>query len=584
MRRKKRGHNEIDYWQSNTDLMSALVLVLLLIIMLLILYLMQIPENDQPDSEWGNNYHVDNELGDNSQGSYYHSDGGDEGGGGGTGGGQGEGDEDETETETETEEEGDEEGGGNGGGGSGTGIGTDPEYKYEYPLPTQSGRKWNKAAVFATVVDEETGRAIREEGITFELYEEQIKGDGGALRFLNTYYPVKIEYRNYETTEEGVFYLPEKIEEGHYYFKQITELEGYDMAEAAHFDIDDIYDWPDPYVVSIEVSPSKNIIPITMEDGETHEPLSDGTFEIKAAEDIVTADKTTRYVKDETADTVTFDEEGHGESKELYLGRYSIVQEEIPQYYAGIKDITDVEVKKKDGSVPEAVKFSCEKTKISLKLTDNLYTNIKLEGAKFELECKSHPELSKTAETDENGEIVFTDLEKNSVYILKQISAPENYKFDDSGREIFVDETGWIEDATEISCDLTNYIPRVSISTKDMLLGKPVSDINMVLYDSKDKKISTWTTSGSEKVFENLPEGSYYVLVNGDKEKKYDFKASDEIEMQEVTATILTMQNIVILAVGGLVLLLGIFGTIKLLRKRKASKRHKTRKDMNSEE
>lgn len=32
----------------------------------------------------------------------------------------------------------------------------------------------------------------------------------GALQILNTYYPEKISYREYETTEEGVFYLPEK--------------------------------------------------------------------------------------------------------------------------------------------------------------------------------------------------------------------------------------------------------------------------------------------------------------------------------------------------------------------------------------
>lgn len=576
MRRKKRGHNEIDYWQSNTDLMSALVLVLLLIIMLLILYLMQIPENDQSDPQRGDSYNVDNEAGDNSGVSYYHPEGeGDDEGSGG--GGQGEGEEDE-------EDEGESEGDGNGGGGSGTGIGTDPEYNYEYPLPTQSGEDWNKAAVFATVVDQETGRAIRVQGLTFELYEEQIKGDGGALRFLNTYYPVKTEYRNYETTEEGVFYLPEKIEEGNYYFKQITGLDGYDLAEAVNFNLDDTYDWPDPYVVSIEISPSKNIIPITIEDMETHEPLSDGTFAVLAAEDIITADKTTRFVKNETADTVSFDEEGYGESKELYLGNYTVVQEEIPRYYASIKAVTDVEVKQKDGSTPQAIKFSCEKTKIILNLTDSFHTNVKLEGAKFELQCKSHPELSKTAETDKNGEIVFTDLEKNSVYTLKQISAPENYIFDDSGLDILVDEGGRIEEEAKASYNLTNYVPRISVGIRDMIFGKPVSDVSMVLYDSNGKKVSAWTSDGSEKVFEDLPEGDYYILVNGDKGNRYEFVASDDIEMQEVKAVILTMQNIVVIAIGVCVLLIGICGVFMILKKRKKTDHHRTGKEMNSGE
>ena len=130
MRRRKRDHNEIDYWQSNTDLMSALVLVLMLIIMLLILYLMQIPEYDQPESEKGDGYQVDNELGDDDGVSYHHPDGTSENNGGG--GGQGEGDETE---EDEGEEESEGGGNGGGGGGSGTGIGNDPEYQYEYPLP-----------------------------------------------------------------------------------------------------------------------------------------------------------------------------------------------------------------------------------------------------------------------------------------------------------------------------------------------------------------------------------------------------------------------------------------------------------------
>ncbi len=559
MMRKKKDHNEINYWQSNTDLMTALVLVLLLIIMLLILYLMQIPENDKPEQEKGDNYNIDNEYGDEPDDPYHQPD---------------EGDDDE-------EEDGEDDGGGEGGG---TDIGTDPEFKFEYPLPSSSGREWNKAAVYATIVDEETGRAIREEGVTFELYEEQIENDGGALRFLNTYYPVKIEFRNYETTKEGVFYLPEKIEEGHYYFKQITELEGYDFAEAVHFDVDDIYDWPDPFVVSIEIPPAKNIIPITIEDAETHEPLSDGTFAVIAAEDIITADKTVRYAKNETADTVTFDKKGYGESKELYLGNYTVVQKKIPKYYASVNETNTVEVKKKDGSKPEALKYLCGKTKINLKLTDNLYTNLRLEGAKFALECKSNPRFTQYAETDANGEIVFTNLEKNSTYSLKEITAPGEYRFKDSGLDIFVDENGRIEEEAEASYDLTNYIVRVSVGVKDMLFGKWLSDVNLVLYDSKGTKISTWTANGSEKMFENIPEGSYYVLVNGDKEKKYEFEVKDQMELHEVEISILTMENIAVAAAGVCIVVISIFGIIKLLTRRKKSGDHETGEKINSGE
>lgn len=557
MRKKKRDHNEIDYWQSNTDLMTALVLVLLLIVMLLVLYLMEIPEHDQPDPHIGANYNVDDRIGDDD-GHYYQSDD-DDGHGGGGGGGE----------QEDEEEEGDEEDDGNGGGGSGTGIGTDPQYNYEFPWPTNNGEDWRKAAVYATVVDAETGRAIRKEGITFELYEEQIENDGGALRFLNTYYPVKTEYRNYETTEEGVFYLPEKIEEGYYYFKQITELEGYDLSGTVHFELDDIYEWTDPYVVSIEVAPSKNIIPIQIEDMETHEPLTDGTFQIIAAEDIITADNSLRYAKDTTADTVTFDKNGHGQSKELYLGKYTVVQGKIPRYYVGIINTESVQVEKKDGSTPQTLKYLCEKTKIRVKLTDNLYTGKRLEGAEFSLRCETNPELSKTAVTDENGEIVFTDLEKNALYTLTELSAPEGYKFNNDALKIYVDEYGKIEDAAETSCELTNYIARVSVNVEDKLFGKPISELTMALYNSAGEKINTWMSNGTEKIFENLPEGGYYVLVNGNKDKKYEFEASDDVELLDVTITIMTVQDVGFIAAGCLIAALGIGGISSIIIKKR---------------
>lgn len=561
MKKKKRTQEEINFWQSNADLMIALVLVLLLIIMLLTLYLLQIPEHTQQYAEAGNSYNEDRQLGDEQDERENDS----------------ENNNDENEDEDDSsragnEEKDDTEEQENGGGERGSGIGTDPEYNYEYPLPTHNGEDWNKAAVYATVIDEETGKAIKEQGITFELYEEQIKGKGGAVRFLNTYYPEKIEYRNYETTKEGVFYLPEKIEEGNYYFKQITELKGYDLAERVPFEVDDIYDWSDPYVVSIKVSPSKNIIPVKLEDVETHAAIEDGTFQIIAAEDVSTADGSVRYVKGATADTVKLNAEGQGESKELYLGKYRVVQDEIPKYYASIKSGREVTVKKKDGSTPETLEFSCQKTKIKLKLTDELYKNIKLKGAEFALICEKNPEFSQNAVTDKNGELIFTNLEKNTVYQLKQISAPDKYKFDDSAAKIYVSEEGRIKDEAEVSLNYTNYMVRVNISARDRLFGKPVSDISMALYNSDDQMIRTWTTDGSAETFENLPAGDYYILFDGKKNKKYQYKFSDDTALQEYDVVIWTVEDIAVIALGGGIVLLGLSTVSILIRKRKAAK------------
>lgn len=582
MKKNKKSHSEINYWQSNTDMMTGLVLVLVLIILLLILYLMQIPEDTLPDAHEGDSYALDEELGDTLDGDDY--DGGgyygggdydydDDDGGGyyGAGGGGDEGGDVEEYTETNdeggeveeyTEAEYDEDGGGGAGDGA-----SYYEGDYEYPYAPTSGDEWGKAAVYATVVDAETGRAIREEGITFELYEEQIAGSGGTLRFLNTYYPEKKEYRDYSTTGDGTFYLPEKIDEGNYYFKQITDLEGYDSVDAVDFEVDDVYDWADPFVVSIEISPSKNTIPITMVDAETEQPISGGTFEITAAEDIRTADETVRYAKDQVADTVTIDEDGRGESEELYLGSYLVSQDTIPQYYASIEGTTPATVEKKDGGTPDAIKFICEKTKISLSLSDELYTSRKLEGAEFMLTCDGYPELTQEAETDENGEIVFTDLERSRTYELRQVSAPEGYRFDDTAVSVTVSEDGRIEGNVEASFEFTNYIPRVNIDVTDKILGKPVSDLSAALYNSDDELIQTWTTSGSEKTFEDLADGSYYVLLDGDEDKKYEFEFSEDEALQEFSISIWTIENIFEIIGGGIAGVLGLSVLTMILKK-----------------
>ena len=53
-------------------------------------------------------------------------------------------------------------------------------------------------------------------------------------------------------------------------------------------------------------------------------------YEVIAAEDIVTPDGTVRAAAGDVVDTITTDEEGKAETKELYLGKYQIVEKTAP--------------------------------------------------------------------------------------------------------------------------------------------------------------------------------------------------------------------------------------------------------------
>lgn len=58
--------------------------------------------------------------------------------------------------------------------------------------------------------------------------------------------------------------------------------------------------------------------------------LAGAVYEITADEDVITPDGTLRYHKGDVVDTVTTDEDGTAKSKELYLGKYTVVETKAP--------------------------------------------------------------------------------------------------------------------------------------------------------------------------------------------------------------------------------------------------------------
>lgn len=518
--RKKKEFPQIEFWQSATDLSLVLSMIFLLVIAVLLLYLFRLPEQQQFEL-WGTESnlqdatsdHDDQSRRDDYNGDYANSNYNDNQA---SGGGE-----------------------------------TDSEFHERYPVPSSGGEDWNKAAVYVTVVDAETMRAIREPGITFELYESFDDSDDlhGALRYLYTYYPEKIEYKNFETTKDGTYYLPEKIQEGLYYFKEITAPEGYDSAGTISFNLDNTYDWNDPYVVSVPLYPSKNIIRVRLLDADTGASLAGGTFRVDAAEDIVTVDGTVRYAAGAQADTITVEADG-GTSKELYLGNYKLYQSTAPRYYTTVPDVVDVSIAKKDGKDPAVYEFYCEKTAYTVQLRDDL-TGAPLEGAGFSLLADGT--VVQTAATDASGTITFTSLEKNQNYTVKQTSTTGDYRMSSDTYSFFVDASGQISGQAKASLSVTNYVPRVEISLKDIVTKKPVTGKTIFLFNSSDEQLYTWTTSGVSEQINGLNEGSYYVQIGNNTSARYNFTVQDSGTITTVALEIWSASGI--LTITGAVLL-----------------------------
>lgn len=510
--KQKRNYDEVNYWESMADSMVGLLLCILLVTMLLIMYLVRVPDDDYVDLNKGDNYEIyqdpDAGGGNHSYGKVDDAEG------------------DNWDTQKGNDAENTDSDGGDTSGGGGE---DDENYKYEDPDPgAGDGNGIDRAAVLVQVVDGETGRTIKKTGMQFELY-----GANSSLQVLSTYYPKKVDYKSYETDKSGTFYLPEKIPLAGYQLHALSAIPGYDLAENTDFTIDKSYDWDDPYVVSAVVYPSKNSICVQVKDVDNGDAVTGATFDVVAAEDIVTQDGTTRYKEGETVDTISVDEDGIGESTELYLGNYVLRQNEVPQYYA--KNTSDKAVtveSKSDASANSVQELLIDKTSIKITVTDALKNNTYLEGARFSL-SEDDGTIVGYEKTDNSGRLTFSDLKKNTTYHIQQLSTAADYQVDPADHTFTVNGEGLINGNAETELTVKNRIIRISIGVKDRIFQGQVSDVNVALCDAEGNVVKTWNTTGLEQTLEGIAEGEYKVILDGKESQAKRITVRDVTEIQE---------------------------------------------------
>ena len=575
---RKRHHrnqdDEINFWQPASDMFSALLLILMLVILLMGLYLVQIPEHREKDPNAGDTYaDGGDEEHDNTETpmptAFIWIPGG--GGGGGWGGG---GTPQPTYYDLGSSPSvspsptisptpdlpGAGAAGGGGGTGGGEGLGEGPGEEPDMGM---------KSAVYVMMVDAETERTIKEPNVQFELY-----GENHSLQILNTYYPQRISFRYYETTEGGVFYLPEKLQLGSYELHELTEPEGYDASENIEFIIAETYDWSDPYVVQVPIYPSRNVIQLRMMDAETGRPLAGGTFDVIAAENIITSDGTLRYRMNQIVSEIVCDETGTGESEELYLGQYLVRQRDIPQYYIGQEADLEATVEKKTGRQAPVYSVSTSRSKIRVSLKDELYPARGIAGATFSVSAPGSGEEPVEVRTDSSGNILLDALEKGVTYQIRQTGSEEHYRLDNNLYTVQVSPDGRINGEQETSIELFNHMIRVSIGITDEFSNIQVADVNLALFDSGGTLVRTWTSTGAPLIFTDLEPGAYYIVKDGDTSTRYDIRVQDEVEVQSINLQ--TSYMIRYMIFGGIALfalLVLIVAAVLIIRRRRKKKK-----------
>lgn len=530
--RKKRRISEEEYWKSATDIMSGVLLVILLVLMLLLLYITQFnKENSEhkADHDWyyAGQYDQNNTNPTDTVHDYDNID--------------------------RRKNNNTSSGGGGGGGG-------DDDPGVETPGNPDEGH--DKTAVLVTAVDEETGNAIKKEGTLFELYSD--KGSAGGIKTLHTYYPKKVEYKQYKTTSNGTFYLPEKITRGWYSLHNLTPPNGYGKADDYEFEVTESLDWPEPLRVKIPFSPSKNKIYVTNIDAETEEEVGGQTYTVYAAEDIVTLDGTVRYKSGQEVDEFKCDKYGKGSSKKLYLGKYYLIQKNPAQYYARYTQQLDVELKLTDTD-NNAVEVKCEKTQVSIFLKDE-YSNEAVVGAVYSVTDKGN------VTTEKNGKLSIINLDKNKEYTVRLESLPEPYRSTIDTFKFHVDKDGNISGKPLKLFEQTAYIIRLSVDIKDMIFKNSVSGAQVSVVDSSGKSVDEWDTVGEAHEIEGLEPGEYFLVTNNDSDSKVRIHLKDNGKLQKAQAQIWTLWDTILVSASVVAAAVIIFLLTRLARYRRRKK------------
>lgn len=329
-------------------------------------------------------------------------------------------------------------------------------------------------------LDKETGKRIPYEGAAFEIY------DSNNHRITMQYtYPQVTSIHTFYTNKEGYLITPEKLPYGDYTLKEVQAPYGYVLDDTpVPFSITQENSSTDTGVTVVKVKArdvaQKGVINIT-KTGEifssveknkgVYTPkysvgnLKGAVFEIYAAEDITTLDGTVRYEQGALVDTVTTDDECVAKSKELYLGKYTVIEKTAPNGYVHNTAKYDAELTYAGQNVSVtstdiSVYNDRQKVSVSLKKimandkTFGIGNNGEITSVRFgiyadeDIKASNGDVIPKDAlitfaNCDKNGSIVFDcDLPVGFKWYAKEIATDAHYILSDTKYEFDTEYQG----------------------------------------------------------------------------------------------------------------------------------------------
>ena len=342
-------------------------------------------------------------------------------------------------------------------------------------------------------VDAETGKTIPYAGAGFQIYDPA--GNKVSMTFT---YPTPTTIDTFYTDADGQLVTPEKLDYGKgYSLVEVQAPYGYVLdSTPVSFDVTEENSTQEGGITLIKVDKpnmaQKGTISVEKtgevffgvnvsgeEDKDViYQPvykvkgLAGAVYEITADEDVITPDGTLRYHKGDVVDTVTTNEDGKAKSKELYLGKYTVVETKAPNGMVINKEKHSVELTYagQDVAVTEtATSFVNERQKVKISLEkileqDEIFgigKNNEIKNISFGLYAKEDivsssgtvipaDGLIEIITLDENGTATAnTDLPFGSYYV-KEIATDEHYILSDTQYPFTFEYAGQDTETVEI--------------------------------------------------------------------------------------------------------------------------------------
>lgn len=411
-------------------------------------------------------------------------------------------------------------------------------------------------------LDKETGKQIVYEGAAFEIYDS----DNHRVTMQYTY-PQVTSIHTFYTNKEGYLITPEKLPYGDYTLKEVQAPYGYVLDDTpVPFSITQENSSTDTGVTVVKVKArdvaQKGVINITKtgeifssveENKGVYTPkysvgnLKGAVFEIYAAEDITTLDGTVRYEQGTLVDTITTDDDGVAKSKELYLGKYTVIEKTAPNGYVHNAAKYDAELTYAGQNVSVtstdiSVYNDRQKVSVSLKKemeedkTFNLGKNNEISSVQFgvyaneDIKASNGDVIPKDAlitfaNCDKNGSIVFDcDLPVGFKWYVKEIATDAHYILSDTKYEFDTEYQGQDVKVIDIKVNNDKAIENNLIygSVKGLKVDRETQEVikgaTFGLFKSdtteftEDKAILTAVTDENGVfVFNNIPYGEYLI-------------------------------------------------------------------------